>query len=324
MAERSIVIPVHNRSTLTRECLAALLDQDLPDTEIVVVDDASSDDTAALLASNGDRIRVVSLTVNRGFAGACNEGVAASTGRYVVLLNNDTRPAPGWLDALSSYADAHPEAAIVGCKLLWPTGAVQHAGVVVDVNRDVRNLYAGLPGDHPAVNKPRRFQIVTAACMLIRREVLAALDGLDEAFRNGYEDVDFCLRAAERGNEIHYCPDSVVYHLESASRGYEDVGDEANRRLYLDRWATRVRHDDVLYYMEDGLLELDYVWLSVNARISPLLGSAQTSREDNAVERALAWRSRQCFAMIRENARLSMDADAPAPWGAQAADVAPR
>src|SRR5919202_951883 len=158
MTTCSIVIPVHNRAGLTRECLDTLLGQGLPpDTEIVVVDDASSDDTSRVLASYGPRIRVAALAENRGFASACNEGVARAEGRYVVLLNNDTRPTPGWLQALIAHAEAHPEAALVGSRLLWPAGTVQHAGVGIDGNKDVRHIYMGFPGDPrlpPGVGEP--------------------------------------------------------------------------------------------------------------------------------------------------------------------------
>lgn len=311
----SIVIPVHNRASLTRECLGSLLGQDLQGAEIVVVDDASRDETPQLLASYGERLRVVSFADNRGFASACNEGVAASSGHHVVLLNNDTRPTAGWLERLTGYADAHPEAGLVGCKLLWPTGAVQHAGVVIDANRDVRHIYLGFPGDHPAVNRARRFQVVTAACVLVRREVFESLGGFDLEFTNGYEDVDFCLRAGERGHEVHYCPDSVVYHLESASRGYETEADLANRELYHRRWDERLAPDDLRYYVEDGLIDLRYEWMSVNVEVSPLLGVAAPLAEDNATERALFWRSRQCWDLMRENARLAMSSEGGDPWG---------
>ena len=224
MSDCSIVIPVHNRASLTRECLDALLDQDLDGAEIVVVDDCSGDDTPEMLASYGDRLRTLRMDPNGGFAAACNAGVAACQSELVVLLNNDTQPVPGWLGALTAYADEHPEAGVVGCKLLWPTGAVQHAGVVIDAHKDVRHVYLGFPADHPAVNYPRRFQVVTAACVLIRRELFEQLGGLDTAYRNGYEDVDFCLRAGELGHKIRSCPTSVLYHLESASRSVRGPG----------------------------------------------------------------------------------------------------
>ena len=315
MSDCSIVIPVHNRASLTRECLDALLDQDLDGAEIVVVDDCSGDDTPEMLASYGDRLRTLRMDPNGGFAAACNAGVAACQSELVVLLNNDTQPVPGWLGALTAYADEHPEAGVVGCKLLWPTGAVQHAGVVIDAHKDVRHVYLGFPADHPAVNYPRRFQVVTAACVLIRRELFEQVGGLDTAYRNGYEDVDFCLRAGELGHEVHYCPTSVLYHLESASRGYEDLGDQRNRQLYKSRWAARVHQDDVVAYAQDGLLEVEYAWLSVNAKVAPLLGAAVNGSDGNSTEQALSWRSRQCFELIRENSRLALDSAAPAPWG---------
>jgi GT2 family glycosyltransferase/ubiquinone/menaquinone biosynthesis C-methylase UbiE len=310
----SIVIPVHNRASLTRDCLDRLLGQDLDGTEIVVVDDASTDETPELLASHGDTIKVVTLPDNRGFASACNAGVGAASGRRVVLLNNDTRPEPGWLRALADHADAHPGAGLVGARLLWPDETVQHAGVVIDSNKDVRHVYMGFPAQHPAVNKARQFQVVTAACVLIEREVFEALGGFDSAFVNGYEDVDFCLRAREQGHEVHYCPDSVVYHLESVSRGYETEIDARNRELYKSRWADRIGQDDVLYYVEDGLLELRYDWLSVAVTVSPELGWSETGREENTLEGALAARSRQCWDLMRENARLQRAAGDLDPW----------
>src|SRR5439155_17352910 len=127
----SIIIPVHNRASLTRQCLNALVAQRLPFPlarevagngsgpvayEIVVVDDASTDLTGELLAGYGERIRVVTRATNDGFARACNDGAAAARGAYLVFLNNDTIPRAGWLEALVRYADGHPAAAAVGSK----------------------------------------------------------------------------------------------------------------------------------------------------------------------------------------------------------------
>src|SRR6202040_3852687 len=86
-------------------------------------------------------------------------------------------------------------------------------------DRYPRHVYTGFPADHPAVETARRFQIVTAACALMRREAFTLAGGFDTSFANGYEDVDLCLRLGELGYEVHYCPRSVVYHLESITRG---------------------------------------------------------------------------------------------------------
>jgi GT2 family glycosyltransferase len=255
----TIVMPVHGRAGLTRRCLEAIL-ADPPRTsfEIVVVDDASEDDTPALLAGQPAEVRSLRREHNEGFAVACNDGAAAARGELLVFLNNDTEPHPGWLDALVDHADTHPEAAAVGAKLLFPDGSVQHAGVTICQDGRPRHIYAGFPADHPAVERSRPFQAVTAACMLVRRTEFEQTGGFDPSFRNSLEDVDLCLRLREAGSEVHYCPDSVVTHLESASRGRGSQDVQHNFNLFQERWEHRVQRDDIAHYIEDGLLNLRY------------------------------------------------------------------
>ena len=183
-ARCSIVIPVHGRAGLTRQCLDAIFAEP-PGTafEVIVVDDASPDDTRAVLDSYADAIRVVARDANGGFARACNDGAAAARGEYLVFLNNDTIPVAGWLDALVAVADREPRVAVTGSKLLFPNDTVQHAGVVVCQDGRPRHLYAGFPADHPAVNRERQFQAVTAASMLVRRDAFEKVHGSDESFR---------------------------------------------------------------------------------------------------------------------------------------------
>ena len=171
----SIIVPVHGRAGLTRQCLDTILEQPpaVP-FELIVVDDASKDETPQLLESYGDRIKAVRLDANQGFAGACNAGAEAARGELLVFLNNDTIPVAGWLDSLVDHVDAHPAAGIVGAKLLFPNETIQHAGVVICQDGNPRHLYAGFPAAHRVVNVSRRFQAVTAACMLVRRETFAA------------------------------------------------------------------------------------------------------------------------------------------------------
>src|SRR5215210_129960 len=230
----SIVIPVHNKATITRQCLDALLaePEDGVDRQLVVVDDGSTDTTPSLLTRYSDRVLVIRNETARGFAGACNAGVAAAAGEFVVLLNNDTIPTSGWLSALVNYAFEHPAAAVVGAKLLFPNDTVQHAGVAIGLNARPHHIYAGFPADHPATSVSRRFKIVTAACALFRRGPWQHLNGLDTAFQNGWEDVDYCLRAGEAGYETHYCAESVLYHFESASRSLVSDVELANQELF--------------------------------------------------------------------------------------------
>jgi GT2 family glycosyltransferase len=216
----SIIIPVHNKMTITRQCLDALLAEPrgAVTREILVVDDGSADTTPAMLAGYGDCIRVLRNEQALGFAGACNAGAAAARGEYLVLLNNDTIPKHGWLAALVNHAQTYPKAAIVGAKLLFPNETIQHAGVVFGLDRAPHHIYAGFPADHPAANVSRRYQVVTAACALFRREPWEQIGGLDTSYRNGWEDVDFCMRAGELGYEIHNCAERVLFYLETSMR----------------------------------------------------------------------------------------------------------
>jgi GT2 family glycosyltransferase len=300
----SIVIPVHDRASLTRRCLDALLGELPADCEVIVVDDASRDGTPGLLAAYGDSIRVLRLEANVGYARACNEGAAAAAGEALLFLNNDTEPHPGWLDALRGYAERHPAVTVLGAKLVYPSGAVQHAGVVIGQDGYPHNLYAGLPAEHPAVNRSRALQAVTGACMLIGRADFERAGGFDAGFFNSLEDVDLCLRIGEAGGEVHYCHEAVVTHLESASRGRADRF-ERSVAVYRERWRDRARRDDLSIYAEDGLLELEYTdAYPLRLSVSPRLATVDRGREVE-VEELLEAYSHQVSDLLGEVVRLT-------------------
>jgi GT2 family glycosyltransferase len=311
-AATSIVVPVHGRAPLTERCLETLLAALPEDCEVIVVDDASSDSTATLLSSYGEAIRVLSLPANVGYASACNEGAAQAVNDTLVFLNNDTEPLPGWLQALAAYAHEHREAEVVGAKLLYPTGSVQHAGVVIGQDGYPHNLYAGLPGEHPAVNRSRRLQAVTGACILVTRRAFERVGGFDPAYVNSLEDVDLCLRIGAEGGEVHYCHEAVLTHLESASRGREDRF-EASVARYRERWRERVRRDDLSIYAADGLLEVEYPEsYPLRLSVSPRLGVVDSGRESE-IESLLEAYSGQVSDLLAEVVRLTAISASAAP-----------
>ena len=310
MFRSSIIIPVYNQSAVTRRCLEALSQQVA---EIIVVDDASTDETPQLLEDFSTRIKTITHSLNQGFATSCNHGAAVAGGEFLVFLNNDTVPAAGWLEALVQYADLHPAASVIAAKLLYPDDTVQHAGVVICQDRYPRHIYAGFPAEHPAVNKSRQFQVVTAACMLVRRSAFGQAGGFDTAFRNGFEDVDFCLRLQQMGHQVHYCAESVVQHLESVSPDrFKHAG--ANVALYRERWFDRVRPDDVQYYLEDGLLQFAYEGsFPVRLNVSPRLALLDSSSRLDESEQLLAEYARQIADLRRENTRLALQISTTLP-----------
>jgi GT2 family glycosyltransferase len=304
MTRATVIVPVHGCAALTRRCLETLLAELPADCEAIVVDDASPDSTPELLRGYGERLRIVSLPENRGFAGACNAGAVAAAGAALVFLNNDTEPRPGWLEALLSYAERHPRADVVGAKLVYPTGAVQHAGVVIGQDGYPHNLYAGLPEERPEVDRSRRLQAVTGACMLVRRQAFEALGGFDRGFFNSLEDVDLCLRAGQRGGEVHYCHEAVVVHLESASRGRGERF-ERSLALWRRRWRETVRRDDLEVYAADGLLQLEYAAAyPLRLTVSPRLGIVDDGRREE-LEPLLEAYARQVSDLLAEVMRLT-------------------
>jgi GT2 family glycosyltransferase/tetratricopeptide (TPR) repeat protein len=248
----SIIIPLFNKMDYTRHCLEALTlntDESL-NFEVILVDNASTDGTADYLLTLSGDITTITNKKNFGFAKAINQAAKLATGRYLVFLNNDTIPHPEWLPALIRGVE-RDNADIVGAKLVYPNGRIQHAGVTFDEESIGYHIYRKLPADLPAANKKRFMQCVTAACMLVKREIFTELNGFDEAYVNGFEDVDFCLRAGERGRIILYTPESVLIHFEETSEGRKDH-DDKNMRRYLARWEGKVRCDDNDFYRIDG------------------------------------------------------------------------
>ncbi|TMK58976.1 MAG: glycosyltransferase family 2 protein [Actinobacteria bacterium] len=304
MTSISIVIPVHGRAHLTERCLDLMLSDLDERCEVVVVDDASPDGTPDLLARYADRVRVVRLEENAGFAVACNRGAEAAAGESLVFLNNDTEPRPGWLESLRRYADDHLRAAVMGAKLLYPTGTVQHAGIVFGQDGYPHHLYAGFPSEHPAVSHPRRLQAVTAACMWVDRAAFDRVGGFDTGFHNSLEDVDLCLRIGQAGGEVHYCPEAELVHMESASRGRSDRF-ERSVALYRERWRERVHRDDLEIYESDGLIAVEYADTHpIRLSVDPRLAIVDRGREEE-IEGLLEAYARQNADLIQEVVRLS-------------------
>jgi GT2 family glycosyltransferase len=297
----AVIIPVRNKLVLTRQCLEHLASyRDSPDVELIVVDDGSTDGTKGFLEQT-DGVRVVRHETSHGFAASCNAGAGATSAEHLVFLNNDTAAEDGWLEALVAHAEAHEEAHVVGSKLLYQNRTIQHAGIVIGSDLAPRHVYRGFPEDHPAVSRSRSFQAVTAASMLVRRSAFEDVGGFDEEFVNGFDDIDLCLRIGERGGETHYCPESVLVHLEAATRGDDADLFRQNAERYLERWRNRVRRDDLEVYAKDGLLELvpgDLYPLEL--RVDPLLATVSTQDLYDVLEE----RSRQVFELLKENAEL--------------------
>lgn len=249
----SIIIPLFNKAEYTLQCIEGVAKNtgDSISYEVILVDNGSTDGTRGLLQGLSGDVQIIRNDANLGFARACNQGAQAANGKYLVFLNNDTLPQPGWLEALVKGVE-EDAAHICGAKLLYPNGRVQHAGVAFDERGIGYHIFNGFAADDPAVCRKRAMQSVTAACLLIRKELFQELKGFDEGYLNGYEDVDLCLRAGELGKRILYTPESILTHFEETSAGRKDH-EKQNALRFIGQWGGRVRCDDNDFYRAEGL-----------------------------------------------------------------------
>lgn len=237
----TIVIPVMNNWTLTEACLLSLRET-APAAELIVVDNASTDDTLANLTSNFRDVLAIHNTRNQGFAKACNQGAKYATDGAIVLLNNDTVAHPGWLEPLLETL-ADPTVTIAGSLLLFPAGLVQHAGMAVRNNLQWCHLYGGMePDSEKGIRRAKDLQAVTGACMAIRKDDFLDLGGFDEEYVNGYEDVDLCCKARKAGGRVRYEPRSVLTHYEGRTEGRFD-SEGPNIVRFYSKWRRDLKPD---------------------------------------------------------------------------------
>jgi GT2 family glycosyltransferase len=247
----SIVVPVHRKAAVTHRCLATIArDPSRAPYEVIVVDDDSRDETAAVLARVRN-LRVVTNATNLGYLRSCNEGVRLAQGRYVVMLNNDTEVEPGWLDALVDLAEADPEVGVVGAKLVYPDGTLQEAGGIIWSDGDGWNYGRNDDPERDEYNFVREVDFCSGACLLVRTDLLRRLGGYDERFAPAYyEDVDLCFAARAAGYRVLYQPQARVVHHEGVSHGTDvTTGTKSyqtvNRQAFSEKWAGELARQSV-------------------------------------------------------------------------------
>lgn len=171
-----------------------------------------------------------------------------ATGEYYLILNDDIEViSPEWMSALLEYAQL-PEIGVVGAKLYFPDGRIQHAGVVMGIGGGASHVFTQCAHDDPgyfaSTKVVKNFSVVTGACCMTKASIFKELKGLDRAFRIDYNDVDFCLRVRERGYRVVFTPYAELTHHESVSLGSRrGQTDRPEERLLRTRWANVISRD---------------------------------------------------------------------------------
>ncbi len=243
----SIVIPVYDHFDHTLVCLRSLAEHpgSIP-FEVIVVDDGSSDETPERLPAIGG-IRALRNAENLGFIGACNAGLAAARGEYVVFLNNDTAVRPGWLEALLGTFESRPDCGLAGAKLVYPDGRLQEAGGIVFSDASGWNYGRFADPSHPAFNYVREVDYCSGAAIMLRRDLLERFGGFDVRYRPAYyEDTDLAFRVRESGLRCFYQPAAEVVHFEGVTSGTDTSSgvkrwQVVNQGKFAERWREELR-----------------------------------------------------------------------------------
>jgi GT2 family glycosyltransferase len=242
----SIIIPVHNHIATSLKLLNQFrINEDVTRYEIIVVDDASTDATQKTL-SKIRGIKVLTHLSNVGYLRATNSAVQYCEGKYICLLNNDTVPQSGWLDALVRTLKSDPNIAIAGSMLLTEEGQVAEAGSQIFRNHEIWNLGRLAELRNKLFSFTREVEYCSAAAILVDGAFFRSLDGFDERYIPAYyEDADLAITAWSQGRKVVYVHDSYVYHIEGVSHGRDtSQGLKAyqllNKEKFWDKWEKRI------------------------------------------------------------------------------------
>jgi GT2 family glycosyltransferase len=241
----SIVIPVFNKAEFTFQCLRSLIDEiDFNEHEVIVVNNASTDETNQLLDLFSKFIVVIDNQENHGFVDACNQGAAQASGRFLLFLNNDTVVLPRWLDELLETVAADERIGVAGSLFLYPNGAIQEAGSIVWNDGHAFHYGWGHSPDDPRFVFARDVDYCSGASLLIRKDLFDRIGGFDRRYAPAYyEDADLCFAARAAGYRVVFQPASKIIHYEGAtagqdqSKGFKNY-QQTNQPKFYEKWKS--------------------------------------------------------------------------------------
>lgn len=240
----TIVMVTYGQWALCRRALEAVVEHTEPVYEVVVVDNASPDDTAERLRGEVVGATLIFNDANLGFGTAANQGAQHAVGRHLCFLNSDAFVTSGWLSPMLELLDDDPSVAAASPRFLNMDGTLQEAGYLLDRLAVTRPVGYGDDPEQPQYRFARTLDYGSGACLLIRRRDFTAVGGFDPVYGQGYyEDVDLGLALAARGRRIVYEPRSTVRHV---SGGSSEFGQSTMERVNKNRFTLRAQWWDAL------------------------------------------------------------------------------
>ncbi len=255
----SVIIPTYNGLQVLRNCIRSILDNtNYPDYEILIIDNNSDDPALLSYLEELDQLEIISVLPYKkafNYSAINNWAVTQSSGSTLAFVNNDVEFINSeWLSEMVSHA-IRDEVGAVGSKLFFAENHIQHAGVVLGLGEDhiaghaCRGFHAHAVGPLCRLRLIQNYSAVTAACMVVTKEKFLSVDGFDEVDLSvAFNDVDLCLKLMKAGYRNVWTPYAQLFHFESMTRGYDNVGKNLVRlqgeaAVMRERWGTLLRND---------------------------------------------------------------------------------
>ena len=259
----SIMIPNKDHKKELKQCVDSILERSsYKNFEILIIENNSTEkETFAYyqeLENAHDNIRILKWEKKFNYSAINNFGAMHAKGEYLLLLNNDIEvKTEDWMEEMLSYCQRE-DIGVVGAKLLFPNEKIQHAGVIIGMgpSKTAGHLFYNFPGDQfvyaGRTQTTQDLSAVTAACMMVRKEIYQMVGGMDETFEVAFNDIDFCLKVRQAGKLVVYQAYAELYHHESLTRGYETSRQNRKRfqeevKLFKNRWKEILREGDPYY-----------------------------------------------------------------------------
>lgn len=264
----SIIIPNKDHVSDLKRCIESIDNiSDYRNYEFIIVENNSTEQSVFDYyreISERDNVQVLYYKGGFNYSAINNYGAEAARGEYILLLNNDTQLIDG--DCISQMLGCcqREDVGIVGAKLYYEDGTIQHGGVIIGLGGIAGHAFAGCDESEGLYQSRTHalcdYNAVTAACLMVRKSVFEAAGGLDEAFGIAFNDIDFCLKVRRLGGLVVYNPNAILYHYESKTRGSEDTPEKQERfqdeiELFCEKWNDILRRGDS-YYNPNLTLEL--------------------------------------------------------------------
>lgn len=267
----SIVIPNKDEIPTLKKCLKSIWEiSTYKNIEILIVENNSEKQETFEYYKKIDgkrKVRVIYWEKPFNYSKINNFGISHAKGEYVICLNNDMEViASDWIEELLGHCQ-RAEVGVVGARLYYPDNTIQHAGVVVGMGGVAGSMFVGMDrrrtGYLHKAGIQQDLSAVTAACMMVKKNIFQEVHGFEEKLAVAFNDVDFCLKVREKGYLVVYDPYAELYHYESKTRGAEDTKEKVKRfqgeiQYMKERWMTLLKKGDPYYNPNLSLKKWDY------------------------------------------------------------------